>query len=153
MSVNLVTEEGHGMGEDEDLYVNIAWVEQEEDGWQEPDDSLLELDGGESEEEAGAYCISACMRKDDSGLEDELEYFHVVTPPLEKEEAAEDRWWSPESQGPESEEEDEEENQYLVSLLMGGWRPGAMTQNQLNRRRRMHRHQPVATSRHLKGDQ
>jgi hypothetical protein len=119
MSVNLVTEEGHEVGEDEDLYVNMAWVEQEEDSWQEPDNSWLELDGGESEEEAGAYCISACMRKDDSGLEDELEYFHDVMPPLEEEEAAEVRWWSPEPQGPESEEEDEEENQYLVSLLMG----------------------------------
>ncbi len=30
---------------------------------------------GESEGEADSYCISACMRKDDSGLEDEVEYF------------------------------------------------------------------------------
>jgi hypothetical protein len=66
-SVNLVTEEGHGTEEDKDLYVNIARFEQEEDDWQEPDDSWLELDGGESEGEAGAYCISACMRKDESG--------------------------------------------------------------------------------------
>jgi hypothetical protein len=56
----------------------------------------LDLDGGESEEEAGVYCISACMRKDDSGLEDELEYFHDVTPPPEGEETVGDRWWSPE---------------------------------------------------------
>ncbi len=119
-SVNLVMEKGHGMEGDEDLYVNIARVEQEEDGWQEPDNAWLELDGGESKEEAGAYCISACLRKDDSGLEDELEYFHDVTPPPEEEEAAEDRWWSPEPQGPEFEEEDEEEIQCLVSLLMGG---------------------------------
>jgi hypothetical protein len=41
MSVNLVAEEGHGMEEDEDLYVNIARIGQEE----EPDDSWLELDG------------------------------------------------------------------------------------------------------------
>jgi hypothetical protein len=57
-------------------------------------------------------------------LEDELEYFHDVTPPPEEEEAVEDRWWSPEPLGPESEEEDKEENQYLVSLLMGGLEMG-----------------------------
>jgi hypothetical protein len=72
-SVNLITGEGHETGEDEDLYVNIASIGQEEDDWQEPDDSWLEMDGGESEEEAGVYCISACLRKDNSGLEDELE--------------------------------------------------------------------------------
>jgi hypothetical protein len=119
-SVNLVTEEGHKMEEDEDLYVNIARIGHEEDDWQEPDDSWLELDEGESEREAGVFCISACLRKDDSGLEDELEYFHDVTPPPEGEKAVEVRWWSPEPQGLQSEEEDEEENQYLVNLLMGG---------------------------------
>jgi hypothetical protein len=120
-SVNLVTEEGRGMEENKDLYVNIARFEQEEDDWQEPDTSWLELDGGESEEEAGAYCVSAGLRKDDSGLEDELEYFHDVTPPLEEEGVVEDRCWSPEQK---SEEEDKEENQYLVSLLMGGLETG-----------------------------
>jgi hypothetical protein len=118
-SVNLVAEEGHGVEEDEDLYVNIARVEQEEHDLQELDDSGMELDGGESEEEAGMYCLSACLRKDDSGLEEELEYFHDVTPPPEERGAEEDRWWSPEPQRLESEEEDEETNQYLVSLLMG----------------------------------
>jgi hypothetical protein len=69
-SVNLVAEEDHEMEEDKDLYVNIARIRQEEDDWQEPDDSWLELDRGECEGEAGVYCISACLRKDDSGLED-----------------------------------------------------------------------------------
>jgi hypothetical protein len=124
-SVNLVAEEDHEMEEDEDLYVNIARIGQEEDDWQEPDDSWLELDGGESEEEAEVYCISACLREDDSGLEDELEYFHDVTPPTEEEGAAEVRWWSPEPQGLQSEEEDEEENQYLVNLLTGGLETGS----------------------------
>jgi hypothetical protein len=118
VSINLITAEDHGMEEDEDLYVNIARVEQEEDDWQELDDSWLELDGGESGEEAGVYCPSACLRKDDSGLEEELEYFHDVTPPPEEEGVEEDRWWSPEPQRPGSKEEDEEENQYLVGLLM-----------------------------------
>jgi hypothetical protein len=119
-SVNLVAEEDREMEEDEDLYVNIARIGQEEDDWQEPDDSWLELDGGDSEEEAEVYCISACLRKDDSGLEDELGYFHDVRPAPEEEGAAEVRWWSPEPQGLQSEEEDEEKNQYLVNLLTGG---------------------------------
>jgi hypothetical protein len=36
-SLNLVAEEDHEE-EDEDLYVNIAWIGQEEDDWQESDD-------------------------------------------------------------------------------------------------------------------
>jgi hypothetical protein len=125
-SVNLVAEEDHEMEEDEDLYVHIARIRQEENDWQEPNDSWLELDGGESEEEAGVYCISAFLRKDDSGLEDELEYFHDMTSPPEEEGAAEVRWWSPEPQGLQSEEEDEEENQYLVNLLTGGLETGSI---------------------------
>jgi hypothetical protein len=118
VSVNLVTGEDHEMEEDVGWYVNIARVKQEEDDWQELDDSWLELDKGESGEEAGVYCPSVCLRKDDSGLEEKLEYFHDVEPPPEEEGAEEDRWWSPEPRRPESEEEDEEENQCLVSLLM-----------------------------------
>jgi hypothetical protein len=64
-SVNLVAEEDDEE-DDEDLYINVARVGQEEDNWQEPDDSWLDLDVGESNGEAGVYCISACMRKDDS---------------------------------------------------------------------------------------
>jgi hypothetical protein len=80
-SVNLVAEGDLEAEEDEDLYVNVARIRQEEDDWQEPDDLWLELEEGESEEEAGVYCVSACMRKDDSRLENELDYFHDITPP------------------------------------------------------------------------
>ncbi len=66
------------------------------------------------------YCISACLRKDDFGLEDELGYFHDIMPAPEEEGATEVRWWSPEPQGLQSEEEDKEKNQYLVNLLTGG---------------------------------
>jgi hypothetical protein len=80
------------------------------------------------------YCISACLRKDDSGLEDELEYFHDVTPPPEEEGTVEVRWWSPEPQGLQSEEKDEEENRYLINLLTGGLETGSndseLTQSQ-----------------------
>ncbi len=79
-------------------------------------------------------CISACLRKDDSGLEDELEYYHDVTPPLEEEETVEFRWWSPGPRGLQFEEEDEVENQYLVNLLTGGLKTGSneseLTQSQ-----------------------
>jgi hypothetical protein len=121
-SVNLVAEEDdeeNDKEDDEDLYVNVARVGQEEDDWQEPDDSWLDLDGGESDEEAGVYCISACMRKDDSGLEDELEYFPNITPTREEKEVMEDNWWSPEPQGLRSEEEDEEDYHYINSILSG----------------------------------
>jgi hypothetical protein len=67
-SVNLIAEEGYGVEEDENLYVNIVRVEQKENDWQELDVSRMELDGGESEEEAEVYCLSACLRKDDSRL-------------------------------------------------------------------------------------
>jgi hypothetical protein len=80
-SVNLVAEEDHEAEEDEEWYVNIIRAEQEEDDWRGLDDLWLELDGGESEEEAGDYCPRACLRKNDSRLEDELEYFNDVTPP------------------------------------------------------------------------
>ncbi len=89
-SVNLAAEEDDEE-DDGDLYVNVARISQEEDDWQEPYDSWLDLDGGESDEEGGVYCISACMRKDDSGLEDELEYFPNITSVEDEEEAEEDR--------------------------------------------------------------
>jgi hypothetical protein len=103
----------------EEWYINVVRVKQGEDDWQELYDSWLEVDGGESGEEAESYCPSACLRKDDSGLEEELGYFHDVTPPPEEGGAEEDRFWSPEPQRPESEEENNEENQYLARLLMG----------------------------------
>jgi hypothetical protein len=56
------------------------------------------------------------MRKDDSGLEDELEYFWEAPIPSDSDEREEDRWWSPEPQKLSS-EEDEEEVQYLTNLL------------------------------------
>jgi hypothetical protein len=56
------------------------------------------------------------VRKDDSGFEDELEYFWEAPSPSDPYELGEDRWWSP---GPpeSSAEEDEEEVQYLTKVL------------------------------------
>ncbi len=73
---------------------------------------------GESEGEADNYCISTCMRRDDPGLEDELEYFWDAPIPSGSDKREEDRWWSAGPQGPGSKEEDEEKVRYLVSLLV-----------------------------------
>ncbi len=99
-------------------------VQQEEDNWQEPDDSWLELDREESGEEAGVYCIGLCLREDDPGPEGKMEHPHDVTPPKGEEGTAEVRWWSQGPQRLQAGEEDEEEIQYLVSLLMGGLETG-----------------------------
>jgi hypothetical protein len=56
------------------------------------------------------------MRRDDSGLEDELEYFWEAPIPSDYSEREENRWWSPGPQEPSS-EEDEEEVHYLTNLL------------------------------------
>jgi hypothetical protein len=105
--------------DEEGLYVNVARIGQEEDDWQEPDDSWLDLDGGENEDKGRFYCISAYMRKDDSGLEEELEYFPGIVPNEDEEEVAEDRWWSPEPSRMQSEEEDEKADRYINSILTG----------------------------------
>jgi hypothetical protein len=56
------------------------------------------------------------MRKDDSWLEDEFEYFWEVHNPSDPDEREEDRWWSPGPPEPSS-EEDEEEVRYLTEVL------------------------------------
>jgi hypothetical protein len=69
------------------------------------------------------------MRKDDSGLEDELEYFWDAPIPSDSDEQEEDRWWSPGPREP-SPEEDEEEVQYLVNLLGVGPKEGQEKEEQ-----------------------
>jgi hypothetical protein len=69
------------------------------------------------------YCISACMRKDDSGLEDELEYFWDAPISSDSDKCEEDRRWSPGPREPSS-EEDEEEVQFLTNLLRSEPREG-----------------------------
>jgi hypothetical protein len=110
-------------GEEEVMFVNT--VQQEEDDWQEPDNSWLELEGGESGEEAGVYCIGACLGQGDPGLGDEREHPPGVSSPSENERARKVRWWSPGSQGLQLDKENEEGVQYLVSLLMGGLEIGS----------------------------
>ncbi len=47
--------------EGEMMFVNT--VQQGESDWREPDNSWLELNGGEGEEIGGVYCIGACLRE------------------------------------------------------------------------------------------
>ncbi len=56
------------------------------------------------------------MRKDDSGLEYELEYFWEAPSPSDPYEREDNRWWSPGPPEPSS-EEDEEEVRYLTEVL------------------------------------
>ncbi len=48
-------------GEDETVLVNT--VRREGSSWRELDDSWLELNGGESVETGGVYCIGACLKE------------------------------------------------------------------------------------------
>jgi hypothetical protein len=74
------------------------------------------MESGESRGREVRYHTSICMRKDDSRLEDELEYFWDAPIPSSSDEQEEDRWWSPGPQEPSS-EEDEEEVRNLTNLL------------------------------------
>jgi hypothetical protein len=79
------------------------------------EETLEEIDESEPEREVW-HGTSVFMRKDDSGLEDEFEYFGEALIPLDPDEPEEDRWWSPEPPAPSS-EEDEEEVRYLTKVL------------------------------------
>ncbi len=111
-SVNFVAEDEYESGEDEEWWdgtVRVGEVQEEEE------ETLEELDESEPEKEV-QFITSIFMRKDDSGLEDELEYLwdaHALPSPGKPEE---DRWWSPEPPQ-QSSEEDEEEAQYLIQVL------------------------------------
>ncbi len=94
--VNLATGDNYDSEEEEEWWVNTVRVGEEEEDLEEMEDS-------ESEESRGRevrYHASTCMRKDDSGLEDELEYFWEAPIPSDSDEWEEDRWWSPGPQEP-----------------------------------------------------
>ncbi len=116
-SVNLVAEGEYESEEDEEWWVGTVRIEGEEDeeGEEEEEEAMEEIDESESEREIW-YGTSIFMRKDDSGLEDELEYFWEVPSLSDPYEREEDRWWSPGLPEPSS-EEDEEEVRYLTEAL------------------------------------
>ncbi len=94
-SVNLSAEGEYESEEDEEWWVGTVRVEEEEEeeeNMEEVDDSELEGNG----EREIQYVTSTHVRKDDSGLEDELEYFWEAPGPSDPYEREEDRWWSPE---------------------------------------------------------
>jgi hypothetical protein len=69
-SVNLVAEGEYESEEDEEWWVGTVRIEEEEE--EEEEETMEEIDESESERET-PYGTSTFMRKDDSGLEDELE--------------------------------------------------------------------------------
>jgi hypothetical protein len=110
--VNLVAEGECESEEDEEWWVGTVRIE---GMGEEGEETLEEIDELEPEREV-RHGTSVFMREDDSGLEDEFEYFweaHISSDPDEPEE---DRWWSPEPPEP-SFEEDEEEVRYLTEIL------------------------------------
>ncbi len=111
--VNLATGENYESEEEEEWWVNTVRVEEGEEDLEEMEDSEA---AGESREREGRYHTSVCMRKYETGLEDELGYFWDAPIPSSSDESEEDRWWSPGPQEPSS-EEDEEEVRYLTNLL------------------------------------
>jgi hypothetical protein len=110
--VNLVAEGEYESEEDEKWWVGTVRIEGMEE---EEEETLEEIDESEPEREV-RYGTSVFMRKDDSGLEDELEYFWEAHIPSDPDNPEEDRWWSPEPPEPSS-EEDEEEVRYLTEIL------------------------------------
>jgi hypothetical protein len=119
-SVNLVVEDECESEEDEEWWVGTVRVEEgeEEEEEEEEEEALEEIDESETEREI-RHGTSVFMRKDDSGLEDEFEYFWEVHNPSDPNEREEDRWWSPGPPEPSS-EEDEEEVRYLTGALKLG---------------------------------
>jgi hypothetical protein len=112
VGVNLVAEDEYESEEDEEWWVGTVRMEEVRE---EEEETLEEIDESEPEKEA-RFITSIFTRKDDSGLEDELEYLwdaHALSSPGEPEE---DRWWSPEPPQPSS-EEDKEEVWYLIQVL------------------------------------
>jgi hypothetical protein len=112
IGVNLVAEDEWESEEDKDEGWWVGTVRAVEVREKEEEEMLEEMDESELEGEA-QFITSIFTRRDDSGLEDELEYSwgaHTSGEP------GEDRWWSPEPPQPSS-EEDEEEVQYLAQVL------------------------------------
>jgi hypothetical protein len=106
--VNLATGGDYESEEEEEWWVNTVRAGEEEE------ENLEETE--ENGKREVRYFTSTYMRKDDSGLEDELGYFWEAPIPSDSGEQEEDRWWSPGPQEPSS-KEDEEEVRYLTNLL------------------------------------
>ncbi len=114
-NMNLVAEGEYESWEDEEWWVGTVRIEEDE----EEEENMEEVDDSESEgngEREIRYVTSTHVRKDDSGVEDELEYFWEAPSPSNPYEREEDRRWSPGPPEPSS-EEDEEEVWYLTKVL------------------------------------
>jgi hypothetical protein len=112
VGVNLVAEDEYESEEDEEWWIGTVRMEEIQE---EEEETLEEIDESEPEREVG-HGTSIFMRKDDSGLEEEFEYFWEAHIPSDSGEPEENRWWSPEPPQPSS-EEDEEVDRYLEKIL------------------------------------
>ncbi len=110
-NVNLVAEDEYE-SEDEEWWVGTVRMEEVQE---DEEETLEEIDESKPEREARVI-TSILTRKDDSGLEDKLEYLWDAHALSSSGEPEEDRGWSPEPPQPGS-EEDEEEVRYLVQIL------------------------------------
>ncbi len=102
--MNFVAEGEYESEEDEEWWVSTVRVEEEEKG--EEEENMEEIDDSESERNGDRevrYITSTHVRKDNSGQEDELEYFWEVPSPSDPYNREEDRWWSPGPPEPSSE--------------------------------------------------
>ncbi len=77
--------------EDEEWWVGTVRIEEGEEEEEEEEEALEEIDKSEPEREI-RHGTSVFMRKDDSGLEDEFEFFWEVHVPSDPDEQEEDRW-------------------------------------------------------------
>jgi hypothetical protein len=92
VGVNLVAEDEYESEEDEEWWVGTVRMEEVRE---EEEETLEEIDKSEPEREAW-FITSIFSRKDDSGLEGELEYPWDAHALPSSGELEEDRWWSPE---------------------------------------------------------
>jgi hypothetical protein len=113
--VNLVAEGEYESEEDEEWWEGTIRIEDREE---EEEEALEEIDESEPERKI-RHITSIFMRKDESGLEGEFEYFWEVHIPSDPDEREEDMWRSPKPPEPSS-EEDEEEVRYLTEILKLG---------------------------------
>jgi hypothetical protein len=120
-----MTDEGDDY--DDGTFFNVARIGEEENedcGWQDLDDSWLEMEAEEGDDDDGVFYVNAFTGREDARKEEEFIYYSDVSPRREEEpeEKEEGGWWTPDPSFLEPEEEDEEEVSYMNKILSEGQR-------------------------------
>jgi hypothetical protein len=100
-----------------------TWLEQEEgDGWQDLDNTWLEMEVEEDNNEDRAFYVNAFTGKEGLKEDEDVVYYADVIPRGESklERKEEDGWWTLDPSWLESEEENEEETLDLNRILSEG---------------------------------